>query len=274
MSQNSIFISTPKGLISSFVRNRQLIFQLVKRDILSRYKGSGFGITWSVLNPMLMLAVYTFFFSVVFKARWSEADGKGSFAIILFVGLIAHGFFAEVFNRSPTIILSNVNYIKKVVFPIEILIWVAIGSALFNMTISLIILLIAQIILNQSIPITALYFPIIIIPLILVTLGLAWFLSALAVYARDIGQMTGVVTSVLMFMSPIFYPVSALSPKYQVWMQVNPLTFIIEESRNALIFGVAPSWDRWLVSFIVGCVIAWLGFWWFQKTRKGFADVL
>ena len=269
-------LTTPRELVASTWRNRQLIVQMAKREVLGRYKGSIMGLAWSFFNPVLMLTVYTFFFSVVFKSRWTggPAESKASFAVILFVGMIVHGLFAEVVNRGPTIILSNVNYVKKVVFPLEILPLVNVASAIFHSLIGLFVLIILQLIISQNFQWTTFFFPIIILPLVFASLGFAWFLSALGVYARDVGQVTGVFTSVLMFLSPVFYPVSALQPEYQIYLKLNPLTFIIEEGRNSLIYGVAPDWYGWCVAMLSGCTLAWAGFWWFQKTRKGFADVL
>lgn len=189
--------------------------------------------------------------------------------------MIVHGLFAECINRAPGPILSNVNYVKKVIFPLEILPWVAFGSALFHTLISLAVLLLAQFLINQQpIPWTAALFPLILLPLLFTTMGFAWFLAALGVYVRDIGQITGMFTTVLLFMSPVFYPVSTLPAEYQVWLQLNPLTFIIEEGRNTLIFGRMPEINQWGILFAASVFIAWIGFAWFQKTRKGFADVL
>jgi len=233
------------------------------------------GLTWSFFNPLIMLTVYTFVFSVVFKARWSVAgEDKINFAIILFVGLIAYNLFAECINRAPGLILSNSNYVKKVVFPLEVLPSVALGSALFHAAVSLTVLLAAQLIINQRLPWTVVIFPVILLPLLLATMGFAWVLSALGVYVRDIGQVTTIFTTILMFLSPLFYPVSALPKAYQFWLQLNPLTFIIEQGRNVLIFGKTPNWTGLGVALAVGLVLSAGGFWWFQKTRKGFADVL
>jgi lipopolysaccharide transport system permease protein len=222
-----------------------------------------------------MLLVYTFVFSVVFKARWGVAgDDKVSFAIIIFVGLIVHGLFAECINRAPNLILSNSNYVTKVVFPLEILPSVALGSALFHASVSLVVLLTAQLVLMQRLPWTVIIFPVVLLPLLLSTAGFAWLLSALGVYVRDVGQTTGILTTVLMFLSPLFYPLSALPEKYRIWLYLNPLTFIIEEGRNVLIFGRPPHWVGWGLALVASTLISAAGFWWFQKTRKGFADVL
>lgn len=264
------------AIFSSFWRNRGLIWQMTKREVIGRYRGSIMGLAWSFFNPVLMLVVYTFVFSVVFKARWG-VDGEESradFAIILFVGMIVHGLFAECVNRAPGLILSNVNYVKKVVFPLEILPWVAMGSALFHFLVSLSVLLITCFILGFYIPWTAIFFPLVILPLILATMGLAWFLAATGVFVRDIAQTTGIITTVMMFLAPIFYPMSALPEKYQTVLLLNPLTFIIEEARHVLIWGKMPDWLGLTAYLTIGALIAWAGFWWFQKTRKGFADVL
>ena len=275
MNPHQVPRASVEELFASLWRNRQLLVQLTKRDVLGRYRGSMMGLAWSFFNPLIMLAVYTFVFSVIFKARWSVAgEDKVNFAIILFVGLIVHGLFAECINRAPTLILSNSNYVKKVVFPLEILPSVALGSALFHAGVSLIVLLIVQLLVNHTLPWTVVIFPLILLPLLLATMGFAWLLSALGVYVRDIGQSTSILTTVLMFLSPLFYPVSALPEKYRLWLHLNPLTFIIEESRNVLIFGKTPNWVGWALAVLASFLISTAGFWWFQKTRKGFADVL
>ncbi|WP_025041710.1 ABC transporter permease [Nitrosospira briensis] len=270
------FSILPREMAASLWRNRGLIAALVKREVIGRYRGSVMGIAWSFFNPLLMLMIYTFVFSVVFKARWGIGgeESKSDFAIILFVGLIVHGLFAECVNRAPALILSNVNYVKKVIFPLEILPWVAFGSALFHTTISVSVLLAAQLILSHQVPWTAILFPFVLFPLILIAMGFAWFLAAFGVFVRDVGQITGMFTTVLLFLSPVFYPLNALPVEYQSWLQLNPLAFIIEEGRKVLVLGQLPSIGRWSVLTATGMLVAWLGFAWFQKTRKGFADVL
>jgi lipopolysaccharide transport system permease protein len=264
------------ALARSLWRHRELISQMTKREVIGRYRGSVMGLAWSFFNPVLMLIVYTFVFSVVFKARWGVAgeENKTTFAIVLFIGLIVHGLFAECVNRAPGLILSNVSYVKKVIFPLEILPVIAMGSALFHSIVSLVVLLGAIMLLGSSISWTILLFPIVIFPLLLATMGVAWFLAALGVYVRDIAQITGVITGILMFLSPVFYPLSALPEKYQVWLQLNPLTFVMEEARKVMFFGQMPDFGGWTIYLMASSLIAWLGFAWFQKTRKGFADVL
>jgi lipopolysaccharide transport system permease protein len=263
-------------IYSSFIRNRKLIFQLAQREVLGRYRGSLIGLAWSFFNPLLMLGVYTFFFSFVLKARWGVAQDGGhtDFAIVLFVGLIVHGLFAECINRAPLLIHNNVSFVKKVVFPLEIFPWMIMGSAVFHATISIMVLLMLQLLVAGTIPWTIVFLPLILFPLILVTLGFSWFFAATGVYVRDISQVSGLITAVLLFVSPVFYPVSFLPPPMRSLVMLNPLTLIIEESRKVMLFGEMPDWSALGVYSIVSLAIAWWGFWWFQKARRGFADVL
>ncbi len=270
------FPVTPVEMIASPWRNRGLLVALIKREVIGRYRGSVLGLAWSFFNPLLMLAIYTFVFSVVFKARWQGAAGEGEaeFAIILFAGLIVHGLFAECINRAPSLILSNVNYVKKVIFPLEILPWVALGSALFHAAISFVVLMLVQLALGNAIPWTAILFPVVVLPLVFGTMGVAWFLAALGVYVRDIGQIIGMFTTVLLFASPVFYPISALPLKYQGVANLNPLGFIIEAARSVLIYGHLPDPVHWALMLLAGIFVAWCGLAWFQVARKGFADVI
>ena len=269
------FSISPKEMATSLWRNRSLAKALVQREVVGRYRGSVMGILWSFFNPIFMLAVYTFVFSVVFKARWSGgSESKTEFALILFAGLIVFNLFAECFNRAPGLILSNVSYVKKVVFPLEILPWVALGSALFHALISLGVWLIAYLIFFGIPHITVLLLPLVILPLLLLIMGLTWGLASLGVYLRDVSQFIGVITTVLMFLSPIFYPASALPEKYRYLLLLNPLTPAIEQAREVLFWGKVPNMTILSVYLLSAVLVAWFGFAWFQKTRKGFADVL
>lgn len=269
------FSFSPHEQAASMWRNRSLIRAMVKREVLGRYRGSILGVLWSFFNPVFMLFVYTFVFSVVFRARWStDSDSKTEFALVLFAGLIVFNLFSEAINRAPTLVLSNVNYVKKVVFPLEVLPWISLGSAFFHFLVSLSVWLIGYIVLFGTPHITIVYLPLILLPLALLTLGLSWFLASLGVFLRDVAQLIGIVTSILMFLSPIFYPVAALPEQYQDLIFMNPLTIIIEQTRTVLFWGRAPEFDMLALYFVISAIIAWLGFAWFQKTRKGFADVL
>lgn len=267
---------SPLSMMRSLWHNRELIYNLTKREVAGRYRGSLMGLTWSFFHPLLMLVVYTLVFSVVFRARWGlgESESRVDFAILLFVGMIVHGLFAECVNRSPSLVLGNANYVKKVIFPLEILPWVAFGAALFHGAISLVVLVLAQLLLKQHMPLTIVLFPIVILPLALGTMGLTWLLASLGVFLRDVGQLTSVFTTIMLFISAVFFPISSLPERYQGWMLWNPLAAVIEQSRQVVVFGVLPDPVVWLALFSVGCLMMWLGYAWFQKTRKGFADVL
>jgi lipopolysaccharide transport system permease protein len=264
------------ALIVSLWRNRKLISQMTKREVVGRYKGSILGVAWSLFNPLLMLVIYTFVFSVVFKPQWSLGgeETKTQFAMILFVGLILFNLFAEVLNSAPGIILANANYVKKVVFPLEILPVINMGVALFQVLASLLVLLVAFVIFNGYLNWTILYMPLVLMPLVILILGLAWILASLGVFIRDVGQSIGVFTTIMMFMSAVFYPISSLPERFQPWLKANPLAFIIEQAREVLILGHHPDWSGLGICALVAVVVVWAGYAWFQKTRKGFADVL
>ncbi|QOD92330.1 ABC transporter permease [Lysobacter sp. CW239] len=263
-------------MVETLWRNRGLLGQMAKRDVVGRYKGAAIGVAWSFLTPLLMLCVYTFVFSVVFQARWGGdlPDGRAHFALIMFVGMLVHALFSEVVNRAPGLILSNPNYVKKVVFPLEVLPAMVMGSALFHACVSVLILLVALLILDSRVEWTLVFLPLILAPLVVLTLGVAWFLASLGVYVRDVSQVTTIMTTVMLFLAPIFYPITALPESFRWIVMVNPLTFIIEQTRDVLIWGRLPNFTGLGLYMLVALVIAWGGFFWFQKTRKGFADVL
>ena len=265
------------GLSKSLWRNRQLIAQMTKREVVGRYKGSAMGLAWSFFNPVFMLVVYTFVFSEIFKSRWGGVGGdesKTQFAVVLFVGMIVLGLFSEVLNRAPSLIISNVNYVKKVVFPIEILPVIAMGAALFHTLTSLVVLLVAFLLFNGYLHWTAVFTPFVLLPLVVLTVGLAWMLASLGVFLRDVGQTVVIITTVLMFLSPVFYPVAAVPERFRVFIMANPLTFIIEQAREVLIWGHMPNWLGLGAYTLAAIAVAWAGYAWFQKTRKGFADVV
>lgn len=266
---------SPVSWVSSIWRHRDLIYQLTKRDIIGRYKGSVIGLGWSFFHPLLMLSVYTFVFTVVFQARWNvSGDAQPQFALLLFVGLITHGLFAEIVNRAPSLVQSNVNYVKKVVFPLELLPLIITKAALFHALVSFLILFSAFFLMNGFLHPTALLFPVILAPFVLLIIGVAYFLASLGVFVKDIGQAIGIVTTVMLFLAPVFYPVSALPEKFQYLLFLNPITFIVEQQREVIIFGRSPDWSGFAIYTAVAVVVVWLGYYWFQRTRKGFADVL
>lgn len=266
---------SPAAFLTAAWRQRGLLRDLVVRDIAGRYRGSAMGVLWSLLTPLVMLAVYTFVFSVVFQARWGGAEaGRATFAVNLFAGMIVHGLLSECLTRAPTLIVSNANYVKRVVFPLELLPWMSLGSALFHALVSLGVLLAFILLLTGGLPWTAPLVLLVWLPLLLLALGLSWLLASLGVFLRDIAQVMGSLTTVLLFLSPVFYPASALPESFRVWLYLNPLTFFIEQTRRVVIAGAAPDWPGLALALVAGMLAAMLGFAWFQKSRRGFADVL
>lgn len=264
-----------RGLLGSCWRNRILILSLIRRDVASRYQGSIMGLVWSFLLPMAMLGVYTFVFSVVFQARWGGSDGsRTEFAVVLFVGLMVFTLFAECVGRAPTLVSSNLSYVKKIVFPLEVLPLVAIGASMFHTLINLMVWLVFFVLVFGVLHPTMLLFPLVLLPLVLVILGVSWFLASLGVFVRDVAHVVAVVVPSLMFLSPIFYPVSALPDNIQGLLMLNPLTPVIEWSRDVLIWGRVPELGAYVIYLVVATVVALSGYAWFQKTRRGFADVL
>jgi lipopolysaccharide transport system permease protein len=269
------FSTNPVEMVGSVWRNRALIWASVLREVLGRYRGSFMGLAWSLFNPLFMLVIYTFVFSQVFKARWSAGShSKTEFALLLFAGLIVFNLFAECVNRAPGLILANVNYVKKVVFPLEILPWVAVGASLFHAAVSLLAWLIVYGVLYGWPHATALYLPLIFGPLVLLIMGFSWALASLGVFLRDVAQFIGIATSALMFLSPIFYPASSLPQEYEHLLYLNPLTAVIEQAREVLFWGRSPDFLLLAQYWGATALVAWVGFAWFQRTRKGFADVL
>ena len=233
------------------------------------------GMLWSFINPLLMLVVYTFVFSVVFKAKWNiGSDSRTEFALVLFAGLIVFNFFSECINRSPVTILNNTNLVKKVIFPLEILPWVALGSAAFHLIVSLSVWFLAYLVIFGLPHITILLLPIIFLPLFFLTLGLSLAFASLGVYLRDLPQLLSIAITVLMFLSPIFYPASSIPLDHRFYLNFNPLTPLIEMSRDVMYFGDTPPIYELVICLIISLLIAFLGYVFFQKTRKGFADVL
>lgn len=252
-----------------------LVYQLTKREVIGRYKGSMLGILWSFINPLLMLFVYTMFFSVILKIKWGLAkETKSDFAILLFAGLVMYGFIAECINRAPGLVTGNANYVKKVVFPLGVLPVVSCASALFHWAISMIVLLLALVVLGDGVPSTAVLIVPVMFPLVLYGLGISWILASVGVFLRDVNQIVGVFTQLLMFLSPIFFPASRIPEKYQGLFHANPLTGIIEQARSVLVFGMQPNWNALLVQVSVALAICIVGYGWFAITKRGFADVL
>ena len=275
MRSSSPHRSDPLHIPGSLIEHRFVIGQLAKRAILGRYRGTILGLLWSLLTPLLLLAVYTFVFGTILQVRWtSQSGGNAEFAAILFSGMLVHGILAECLTQASTLIVSNPQYVKKVVFPLEALPWVTVISAFFQGVISTGILLAYLLIAQGGIPWTAILFPIPLFALVFVCIAVGWLIAATAVYLKDIAQMMGLLSTVLFFMAPILYPKSALPEEFQPLLYLNPLTYIIEQFRAVVLWGQLPDWTGLTLYTLAAIVAAWLSLAWFQKTRKGFADVL
>lgn len=266
----------PLSPLTTFWRHRSLIMRLAARDIESKYRGSVLGILWSLITPLMLLGVYTFVFSVVFQSRWGAAahgDDRASFAVILFASLIVFNLFAECVNRAPTLMLENVAYIKKVVFPLEVMPWVSLCTGVFSFGVAFLALVCFYITLMGLPSVTALALPIVLLPFAIMTLGIVWFLASLGVYLRDIRQVVGVFTTMIMFLSPVFYPVAGVPESLRPLLAFNPIATVLEDARNILFFDLFPPWQHVISLWGIALCVAWLGLAWFTKTKKGFADV-
>lgn len=256
--------------------HRALLIEMTKRDILGRYRGSMLGIFWSLIQPLLMLAIYTFVFTQVFNARWhgSQSGNELAYALNLFSGLIVFNIFGECINRAPGTILANANFVTKVVFPLQILPCVHLLTSLFHAALGLLILSFVQLLVLGKIPLTIFLLPIQLLPLLLFILGLSWLLAATGVYWRDISQVIGLFVTGLLFISPVFFPSNALPERWRLLTTLNPLSIPIEESRSLILLGELPDIGPWLIYLAFALCTAWIGFYCFQQLRKGFADVL
>jgi lipopolysaccharide transport system permease protein len=255
--------------------HRELIQILARREVQARYRGALMGKIWLFINPLLMLAIYTLVFRFIFKAKWPNApDADFVFAQLLFVGLIIHSFAAEVFSRSTNLILSNVNYVKKITFPLEILSWIVLESALVHALVSFLILCLFLILSSFVISATWLLLPVIILPFCLFLTGMSWYIAVLGVYFRDLDQIVGLLITALLFLSPVFYSVESAPAALQPYLRLNPLTTVIEQCRDVLIFAQLPDLYNLLLYYLFALLVFVSGFYFFEKLRRGFADVI
>lgn len=263
------------SILSVFGKHRSLTFELTQREVLGRYRGASFGLLWSLISPFLMLLVYTMAFGFIMKGRWPGSTGSTTdFALILFAGLTVHGFFAECFTRAPQLIVSNTSYVKRVVFPLDILVWSMTLSALFHLLMNMVVLLLLYLCVKGSIHPTAVLLPVVVLPLVILTVGIGWISSALGVYLRDIGQIAGVIAAAMLFLSSAIIPVESVPASYRIVFELNPLTFIINQVREVVIWGRLPDWTGLALYTLIACVVAFVGHRLFNKLRVGFADVL
>ena len=252
--------------------HRYLLGQLIKRDVLLRYRGAMFGVAWVFLNPLIMLAIFAFVFGQIFQARWPQQDGGAPFWLVLYSGLIAFNIFADAVSRAPAAVRSYPSYVKKIIFPVEILPLVPLGAALVHGAFNSLILL-AALAWTGHLTSSALLFPVALLPLLRLALGLAWFLAAWGVFSKDMSQIVPPFVQMLMFLSPVLYPASAVPEILRPIYQFNPLATVIESCRN-LALGQPTDWFVWGIALLLGLFAAGLGHSFFRHSREEFADVL
>jgi lipopolysaccharide transport system permease protein len=268
-----VFLNGGVGPFAEWSRNYPLLRRLVVRDIRGRYQGSVFGTFWSIGTPLFLLFAYWFVLGVVLQARWGHAPSK-LYPAILFSGLIIHLFCAEVWGRAPMLIIDNKTYVKKVVFPLATLSWMSLATAVFQLCVNLSVLFVGQVLMARGVPATWPLVFLVVIPLLPMLLGISWFLSSLGVYLRDVQQVIPLLLTMMMFLSPIFFPIELVPDKYRAFMYANPLTLIILQVRAVTIEGHLPDFMSLAIYTACGTVVMYAGYWWFCRTQKGFADVL
>ena len=262
----------------------RLLWQLGCRDVQTRYKGSVLGLLWSLITPILTVALYTFLFSGIFHAQWGEDFGSakaldaspshGQYALILFTGLMLHTFLADIMQRAGWVVTQQANLVKKVVFPLHVLPAVVVFASVFQIMVSLAVLLMALLIMGQSAHLSWVGLPVLLLPFVILGLGLSWLLGALGVFLRDLNQLMGWLVTALLFSAPVLYPLKTVSQSMGAWLYLNPLTYMVEEWRQVIYAGAWPHWDQWGIYLLCSLVFAAFGYGVFGKMKKGFADVL
>lgn len=252
----------------------ELILSLSRRELLARYKGSALGVIWALLTPIVTIAIFTFIFAGIFGARFGVSSSPWDYAIHLFCGLLPWTMFQEAVLHSSTTIVSHANLVKRVVFPLETLPIALTLSSLGNQLFGTIALLIAILLIRQQIPVSIFWLPVLLIPQLLFTLGVAWLIASLGVFLRDIAQGINLVMMAWMFLTPIIYPESIVPESYRPFVNLNPFTPLIRSYRRVLIEGTAPDWSGLAYFTAFALVSFFFGYWWFARTRKNFADVI
>lgn len=266
-------------LIPAYIwKYRGLLWQWTKRLLAMRHAGSLLGPVWNFATPLLMLAVYTFVFGIVFKARWqmldTDLETTGSYAVILFCGMATFNIFAETISGSARCVIDNANLVKKVIFPLEILPAAQMLCAAITGQAWFLLVLCGALVAGIPMHASIFLFPVSLLPLMAFSLGIGWFVAATTVFLRDIPHLTAMLLQALFFMTPIFYPESLVPPSLLPIIELNPLTWLCRQVRGLLLFGSIPSLLELALTWL-GCgVVCQLGFVWFMKVKKGFADVI
>lgn len=273
-----LFVFNITLLPKAVLANRNLLYQMVQRTIAGRYRGSFLGMLWSFVQPLMMLTVYTFVFSVIFKARWgTDVPGgasQGGFAVIMFCGIALYNIFSESVMSACGCITGNPNFVKKVVFPLDILPFAQTVSSFAFGLVWVLLLFLGAVFILGTISFKMLLLPLILIELFVFSLGISYFVASMTVFVRDTQYVAGVVLQILFFMTPIFYSLEMVPEAFRKPLQMNPLTIMIEQARNVFLYDRMPDWNFLGGALLVSLLVMQLGFAWFYKTKKGFADVL
>lgn len=255
-------------------RQRSLVWELTKREIAGRYRGASFGVVWALLQPFLMLGVLTLAFGEVLGSRWPGAEGTAGFALILFVGLMVHGLLAECLGKASTLVTANASYVKKVVFPVGLLAWPVLASAVFHFVANAVVLAVMLLVVGRTPPATLLLLPVVLLPLVLLCLGFVWGLASLGVYVRDVQYVVPPLVTAAMFLSSVIVPPDAVPDAWRFVFEANPLTPVVDAARAVALAGTMPDWSALAVQGAVALVVAIAGGALFARLRRGFADVL
>lgn len=272
----SVAMLNPIHIIKNLYQHRSLIFQFTRREIYLKYKGSFFGVTWAFVQPLLLLAVYTYVFSVIFDMKWGSAaqGGRLEFAMALFVGILTFNFLGELANAAPTLIIGHANYVKKVIFPLEILPLVKLLGTAVHSCVGILIVLVVTLLTEQRLPWTIVLLPVVWVPMALFALGWGYLLSALGVFIRDLGSTIGVVVNMFFFVSPIFYPIDAVPEDLKIFCQLNPIALFVEDARRVVLWNQPPDWYWLSGAGLLSIVLFWAGYLFFMKSKRAFADVI
>jgi lipopolysaccharide transport system permease protein len=262
----------PFRICTDVWRHRDLLGQLIKRDVLLRYRGAMFGVLWIFLSPLFMLAIFSLVFGAIFQARWPQQDGGLPFWLLLYSGLITFNIFAETVSRAPTAVRGYPSFVKKIIFPVHILPVVPLGAALVHGAFNFLILL-AALAWTGGLHSQILFFPLLLIPVLLLAMGISWFVAAWGVYIKDMTQIVPMFVQMLLFLSPVFYPASAVPPALSPIYQYNPLGAVIETVRSS-VTGEPIEWSTWGLALAFCWVASVLGYAFFQHSREEFADAL
>lgn len=266
----------PLRMARSLWGQRDLIGQFVVREVVGRYRGSVLGLLWSLVNPLVLLLVYTFLFGVVFKGEWLHrpSGNLAEYALIIFCGISAYNIFGEAVGRASGLVVGVPNYVKRVVFPLEILPVSSLGSALFHGAVSLGLVVLGSLVITGRLAWTLPLLPLVALPLVFLSLGVGWLLASLGVFVRDIGYTVALAVQVLFFATPIFYSFDSVPAPFNALIRLNPLASVVENFRRVILWGELPSWGGWALWTSLSFVVMVLGYAWFMKTKKAFADVI